>query len=96
MIQEKTMNVYERIINILLEARVDMFIQDRLDEGNKAVRSFMKSRAGEMSSGSSSFTDPAIRAKKLDRAGKHRKEGNKKAARFELGQAKKLDKPDLP
>jgi hypothetical protein len=26
------MNVYERIINILLEARVDMFIQDRLDE----------------------------------------------------------------
>jgi hypothetical protein len=28
------MNVYERIINILLEARVDMFIQDRLDEAN--------------------------------------------------------------
>jgi hypothetical protein len=26
------MNIYERIINILLEARVDMFIQDRLDE----------------------------------------------------------------
>ena len=26
------MNVYQRIINILLEARVDMFIQDRLDE----------------------------------------------------------------
>jgi hypothetical protein len=26
------MNVYERILNILLEARVDMFIQDRLDE----------------------------------------------------------------
>jgi hypothetical protein len=31
-IKEKTMNVYERILNILLEARVDMFIQDRLDE----------------------------------------------------------------
>jgi hypothetical protein len=30
------MNVYERIINILLEARVDIFIQDRLDEGNAA------------------------------------------------------------
>jgi hypothetical protein len=124
------MNIYERILNILLEARVDMFIQDRLDEaklkgkqkkldvnknkkldaedfkmlrsgkradeGNKAVRSFMKSKAGEMSSGSSSFTDPAIRAKKLDRAGKLRKEGNKKAAKFELGQAKKLDKPQLP
>ena len=26
------MNVYERILNILLESRVDMFIQDRLDE----------------------------------------------------------------
>jgi hypothetical protein len=26
------MNVYDRIINILLEASVDMFIQDRLDE----------------------------------------------------------------
>ena len=26
------MNIYERIINILLEARVEMFIQDRLDE----------------------------------------------------------------
>lgn len=202
------MNVYERILNILLEARVDMFIQDRLDEAklkgkqakldvnknkkldaedfkmlrsgkrtdegmvkarNKAIknafvskirhqeapgpgglsgreseaaddhavrlagakkksrvpthkseklavgrdnlrqgdtynesknseniRSFMKSRAGEMSSGSSSFSDQAIRAKKLDRAGKHRKEGNKKAARFEIGQAKKLNKPQLP
>jgi hypothetical protein len=28
------MNIYDRIINILLEARVDMFIQDRLDEAN--------------------------------------------------------------
>lgn len=26
------MNIYDRIINILLEARVEMFIQDRLDE----------------------------------------------------------------
>jgi hypothetical protein len=26
------MNVYQRILNILLEARVDMFIQNRLDE----------------------------------------------------------------
>ena len=26
------MNIYERILNILLEARVEMFIQDRLDE----------------------------------------------------------------
>jgi len=35
------MNTYERILNILLEARVDMFIQDRLDEGkaeNKAAQ----------------------------------------------------------
>jgi hypothetical protein len=38
---ESTMNVYERILNILLEARVDMFMQDRLDEGkaeNKAAQ----------------------------------------------------------
>jgi hypothetical protein len=28
------MNIYDRIINILLEARVEMFIQDRLDEAN--------------------------------------------------------------
>jgi hypothetical protein len=26
------MNIYDRIINILLEARVEMYIQDRLDE----------------------------------------------------------------
>lgn len=26
------MNIYDRIINILLEARVEMFIEDRLDE----------------------------------------------------------------
>lgn len=37
------MNIYDRIINILLEARVEMFIQDRLDEGmvkarNKAMK----------------------------------------------------------
>ena len=28
------MNIYDRIINMLLEARVEMFIQDRLDEAN--------------------------------------------------------------
>jgi hypothetical protein len=43
------MNVYERIINILLEARVDMFIQDRLDEGmvkarNKAMKNAFVSK----------------------------------------------------
>jgi hypothetical protein len=32
------MNIYERIVNILLEARVEMFIQDRLDERNKGNR----------------------------------------------------------
>ncbi len=32
------MNVYERILNILLEARVDMFIQDRLDEKSEQAR----------------------------------------------------------
>jgi hypothetical protein len=124
------MNVYERILNILLEARVDMFIQDRLDEaklkgkqgkldvnknkkldaedfkmlrsgkradeGNKAVRSFMKSKAGEISSGLSSFTDPSIRAKKLARAGDMRKAGNKSGARAEIAKSQKLDKPQLP
>jgi hypothetical protein len=43
------MNVYERILNILLEARVDMFIQDRLDEGkvkaaNKAAKNAFVSK----------------------------------------------------
>ena len=32
------MNVYDRIINILLEARVEMFIQDRLDESTRWKR----------------------------------------------------------
>ena len=32
------MNIYDRIINILLEARVDMFIQDRLDERSPQAR----------------------------------------------------------
>lgn len=128
------MNIYDRIINILLESRIEDYLdrldearrgskgllgrqkvldrdgngkltgkdfkmlraRKRTDEGNKAVRSYMKSWAGQASSGSSSFTDPAIRAKKLARAGKHRKEGRKKAARYELGQAAKLDKPQLP
>jgi hypothetical protein len=49
------MNVYQRILNILLEARVDMFIQDRLDEarlerGNSPpVRAYirdMRAKAG--------------------------------------------------
>ena len=32
------MNIYDRIINMLLEARVEMFIQDRLDEVNRFRR----------------------------------------------------------
>jgi len=32
------MNIYDRIINMLLEARVDMFIQDRLDERSPQAR----------------------------------------------------------
>lgn len=36
------MNIYDRIINILLEARVEMFIQDRLDERNKGNRARVK------------------------------------------------------
>jgi hypothetical protein len=35
---ESTMNIYERLINILLEARVEMFIQDRLDESTRYRR----------------------------------------------------------
>jgi len=48
------MNVYERILNILLEARVDMFIQDRLDESrvdelNKAtMKRALKKAQGEV------------------------------------------------
>ena len=35
---ESTMNIYERLINMLLEARVEMFIQDRLDESTRYRR----------------------------------------------------------
>jgi len=44
------MNIYDRIINILLEARVEMFIQDRLDERsdqakkNKAMKRALTKR----------------------------------------------------
>ena len=39
------MNIYDRIINILLEARVEMFIQDRLDEGEVKARNKAMKRA---------------------------------------------------
>ena len=168
------MNIYERIINILLEARVDMFIQDRLDErspqarANKAAknlfvskirhqeapgaglssrergsaedhevrlagakkkprfptpqsekqavgrdnlrqgdtynesknslktREFMKSWEGQAAKTASSGSDPAIKAKKLDRAGKMRKAGNVSGARAEIAKSQKLDKPQIP
>ena len=129
---ESTMNVYERILNILLEARVDMFIQDRLDEAklkgkqgkldvnkNKKLdaedfkmlrsgkrsdesknslktREFMKSWKGQAAKTASSGSDPAIKAKKLDRAGKMRKAGNASGARAEIAKSQKLDKPQLP
>lgn len=40
------MNVYDRIINILLEARVEMFIEDRLDEkrGDASARALAGAR----------------------------------------------------
>jgi hypothetical protein len=124
------MNVYERILNILLEARVEMFIQDRLDEaklkgkqgkldvnknkkldaedfkmlrsgkradeGNKAVRSFMKSWKGQAAKTASSGSDPAIKDKKLNRAGEMRKAGNVSGARAEIAKSQKLDKPQIP
>jgi hypothetical protein len=83
MIKDKTMNVYERIINILLEARVDMFIQDRLDEAklkgkqgkldvnkNKKLDSqdFEMLRSGKRSD--ESKNSAAIRAFMKSRAGK--------------------------
>ena len=37
-IGESAINVYERLINMLLEARVEMFIQDRLDESTRWKR----------------------------------------------------------
>jgi hypothetical protein len=201
------MNVYERILNILLEARVDMFIQDRLDEAklkgkqgkldvnknkkldsedfkmlrsgkradegmvkarNKAMknafvskirhqeapgaglssrereaagghevrlagakkkprvptnkseklavgrdnlrqgdtynesknslktREFMKSWEGQAAKTASSGSDPAIKNKKLNRAGEMRKAGNVSGARAEIAKSQKLDKPQLP
>ena len=82
------MNVYERILNILLEARVDMFIQDRLDEAK------LKGKQGKLDVNKNKKLD--AKDFKLLRSGKRADEGNKKAAKFEIGQAKKLDKPQLP
>jgi hypothetical protein len=45
------MNVYERIINILLEARVDLFMQDRLDEGEVKAANKAAKRAHMAASG---------------------------------------------
>ena len=202
------MNIYDRIINILLEARVEMFIQDRLDEAklkgkqgkldvnknkkldaedfkmlrsgkrtdegmikarNKAIknafvskirhqeapgpgglsgrekeaaddhavrlagakkksrvpthkseklaigrdnlrqgdtynesknslktREFMKSWEGQAAKTASSGSDAAIKDKKLDRAGKMRRAGNKSGARAEIAKSQKLDKPQIP
>jgi hypothetical protein len=80
-IKEITMNVYERILNILLEARVDMFIQDRLDEAK------LKGKQKKLD---------VNKNKKLDAEDFKMLRSGKKAAKFELGQAKKLDKPQLP
>ena len=50
MVRGLIMNIYERILNILLEARVEMFIQDRLDERsdqakkNKAMKRALTKR----------------------------------------------------
>ena len=77
------MNVYQRILNILLEARVDMFIQDRLDEaklkgkqkkldvnksGSLDAEDFKMLRSGKRSD--ESKNSAAIRAFMKSRAGK--------------------------
>jgi hypothetical protein len=86
------MNTYERIINILLEARVEMFIQDRLDE----AKAKPKPKPSEAQKTASKFAEPNLGAKALSQAAQARKKGDKAGAREQLGRAKKLDKPQLP
>ena len=45
------MSIYERILNILLEARVDMFIEARLDEGEVKAANKAAKRAHMVASG---------------------------------------------
>ena len=66
------MNVYERILNILLEARVDMFIQDRLDEAK------LKGKQGKLDVNKNKKLD--AEDFKMLRSGKRTDEGMVKAA----------------
>jgi hypothetical protein len=98
------MNVYERILNILLEARVDMFIQDRLDDrspqarANKAKKQALKRDSGHRVDKllKGRFSDGGISADALKKAGEARKSGNKPEAQRQVGRSQKMDKPQLP
>lgn len=84
------MNIYERIINILLEARVEMFIQDRLDEAKT------KPKPSQARQTASDFAEPNLKAKALRQAAQARIAGDTKEARKQIERSKKLDKPQLP
>jgi len=96
------MNIYDRIINILLEARVEMYIQDRLDErsaqskANKAIkRKLMVSRGagdpfvGRLEARHAKPETPAAKAHAaLNKAGEARRAGLRYTARDELEKAR--------
>jgi hypothetical protein len=65
------MNIYERILNILLEARVDMFIQDRLDEALIEARGDVTKKLGVTIPGDPKVnygTTPVVPARGSDKA----------------------------
>ena len=93
------MNIYDRIINILLEARIEDYLE-RLDEvGPVKARNKAISRR-ELRSGfhqaMSDFSEPSVVARALRKAGEARRAGDKAEARRQVGRSKKLDKPQLP
>jgi len=96
------MNIYDRIINILLESRVEMFIQDRLDERSPQARAnkerkrqLMASKGGgdvyvgRLEARHEKPTTPAGKAHAaLNKAGQARRRGELDTARDELEKSK--------
>lgn len=96
------MNIYDRIINILLEARVEMFIQDRLDERSAQARANKQKKTqwqasqgggdpyvGRLQAKHAKPQTPAAKAHAaLNTAGEARRAGLRDTARDELEKAR--------
>ncbi len=103
------MNVYERILNILLEARVDMFIQDRLDEASpeakrkrELIQQYKGKRGGPKTSTgktpeqvSSGASEHAVGFGALDKAAKARQQGDISGAWKQIRRAGRVSGPYL-